>query len=65
MDTIRFRLDLFKIWVAGMTVPGELARVLVPLGTTTVFVDATNVITTGGVDAVEALLKAPGLRINR
>jgi adenine deaminase len=36
--------------------PGELARLIVPHGTTTVFVDTTNIITTGGVGAVRALL---------
>lgn len=36
--------------------PGELARLIVPFGTTTVFVDTTNIITTGGVTAVRALL---------
>ncbi|HWF40350.1 MAG TPA: adenine deaminase C-terminal domain-containing protein [Candidatus Acidoferrales bacterium] len=35
--------------------PGELARILVPLGTTTLFVDTTNIAHTGGVAAIEAL----------
>lgn len=35
--------------------PSELARVLVPLGTTTVFVDTTNNAHSGGVAAIEAL----------
>ncbi len=35
--------------------PGELARVLVPLGTTTLFVDTTNNAHTGGAPAVDAL----------
>jgi adenine deaminase len=36
--------------------PAELARVLVPLGTTTVFVDTTNISHVGGVPAVRALM---------
>ena len=36
--------------------PGELARVLVPLGTTTVFVDTVNIAHTGGKAAVKALM---------
>ncbi len=35
--------------------PGELARILVPRGTTTVFVDTTNIAHTGGVEAIQAL----------
>lgn len=35
---------------------GELARVLVPLGTTSLFVDTTNIAHTGGIEAVEALM---------
>jgi adenine deaminase len=38
--------------------PGELARVLLPLGTTTVFVDTTNNAHTGGVDAVNVLRRS-------
>ncbi|MFI6908246.1 adenine deaminase C-terminal domain-containing protein [Nonomuraea sp. NPDC050394] len=38
--------------------PDELARVLVPLGTTTVVVDTTNVLHTGGPRAVRALVDA-------
>jgi adenine deaminase len=38
--------------------PGELARVLVPLGTTTLFVDTTNIAHTGGVAAIEALKRS-------
>ena len=36
--------------------PAELARVLLPLGTTTLFVDTTNMAHVGGVPAVEALM---------
>jgi adenine deaminase len=36
--------------------PGELARALVPRGTTSLFVDTTNVAHTGGVAAVRALM---------
>ncbi|WP_033292558.1 adenine deaminase C-terminal domain-containing protein [Amycolatopsis jejuensis] len=36
--------------------PGELARVVVPLGCTTVFVDTTNIITTGGPDGVRSVI---------
>lgn len=45
-------VDTTSLW------PGELARVLVPRGTTTVFVDMSNVITTGGPAAVEGLIRA-------
>lgn len=45
-------VDTTSLW------PGELARVLVPLGTTTVFVDMSNVITTGGPAAVRGLIDA-------
>ncbi len=45
-------VDATSLW------PGELARVLVPLGTTTVFVDTTNVLTTGGPEAVRGLIEA-------
>lgn len=45
-------IDTTLLW------PGELARVLVPRGTTTVFVDTTNVITTGGIEAVRSLMDA-------
>lgn len=38
--------------------PGELARVLVPLGTTALFVDSTNVAPTGGAAAIRALQSA-------
>ena len=38
--------------------PGELARVLLPLGTTTVFVDTTNNAHTGGVEAVDVLRRS-------
>lgn len=38
--------------------PGELARVLVPLGTTTVFVDTTNIAHTGGTAAIKMLIDA-------
>lgn len=38
--------------------PGELARVLVPLGTTALFVDSTNVAPTGGAAAISALRDA-------
>lgn len=38
--------------------PGELARVLLPLGTTSVFVDNTNNAHTGGIAAVEAMQRA-------
>lgn len=38
--------------------PGELARVLVPLGTTTVVVDTTNNAHSGGVAAIDALRSA-------
>lgn len=38
--------------------PSELARVLVPLGTTTVFVDTTNNAHSGGIDAINALRKS-------
>jgi adenine deaminase len=36
--------------------PDELARVLVPMGTTTLFVDTTNISHVGGVPAVRALM---------
>jgi adenine deaminase len=35
--------------------PGELARILVPRGTTAVFVDTTNIAHTGGIEAIQAL----------
>jgi adenine deaminase len=35
--------------------PGQLARLLVPLGTTSLFVDTTNIAHTGGVGAIQAL----------
>ncbi len=38
--------------------PGELARVLLPLGTTTIFVDNTNNAHTGGIKAVEEMRRA-------
>lgn len=38
--------------------PGELARVLVPLGTTSVVVDMSNIISTGGPDAVLGLMRS-------
>ncbi|MFK0278636.1 adenine deaminase C-terminal domain-containing protein [Ensifer sp. NPDC090286] len=38
--------------------PGELARVLLPLGTTTVVVDTTNNAHTGGVEAVDVLRRS-------
>jgi adenine deaminase len=38
--------------------PSELARVLVPLGTTTLFVDTVNIAHTGGTPAVQGLIKA-------
>jgi len=38
--------------------PGELARALVPLGTTTVFVDTTNIAHTGGVAAIQGLMNS-------
>lgn len=38
--------------------PSELARLIVPLGTTTVFVDTTNISHTGGARAVMALMRA-------
>ncbi len=38
--------------------PGELARVLLPLGTTSVFVDNTNNAHTGGIAAVDAMQRA-------
>lgn len=45
-------VDTTSLW------PGELARVLTPRGTTTVFVDMSNVVTTGGPEAVRGLIEA-------
>ncbi len=45
-------VDTTSLW------PGELARVLVPLGTTTVIVDSTNVVTMGGPAMVRGLIEA-------
>lgn len=42
-------VDTTMLW------PDELARVLVPLGTTTVFVDMTNVVHNGGIAAAKEL----------
>ena len=52
MIDCHMHVDTTSLW------PGELARVLVPRGTTTVFVDHTNVIATGGLDAVKSLMDA-------
>lgn len=41
-----------------LVAPGELARVLLPSGTTTLFVDTTNVYYTGGAEAVLALIRS-------
>jgi adenine deaminase len=38
--------------------PGELARLIVPLGTTSLFIDTTNIAHTGGVEAIQALMKS-------
>jgi len=46
------RRDTTYLWSA------ELARVLVPLGTTSLFVDTTNIAHTGGADAVDALRRS-------
>lgn len=43
-------VDTTALW------PGQLARLLVPLGTTTVVVDTSNVVTTGGPAAVRGLI---------
>lgn len=45
-------VDTTMLW------PNELARALVPLGTTTVFVDTVNVAHNGGAAAVQALMDA-------
>lgn len=45
-------VDTTMLW------PSELARVLVPLGTTTVFVDTVNVAHNGGTDAIKAMMAA-------
>lgn len=45
-------VDTTMLW------PDELARVLVPLGTTTVFVDMTNVVHNGGIAAAKELADA-------
>jgi adenine deaminase len=43
-------VDTTQLW------PGELARVLVPLGTTTVFVDTVNIAHVGGTAAIQGLM---------
>lgn len=45
-------VDTTMLW------PSELARVLVPLGTTTVFVDMVNIAHNGGKAAIKAMMKA-------
>lgn len=45
-------VDTTMLW------PNELAKVLVPLGTTTVFVDMTNVVHNGGIAAAKELAEA-------
>ncbi|MEJ0000933.1 MAG: adenine deaminase C-terminal domain-containing protein [Verrucomicrobiota bacterium] len=52
MIDAHMHVDTTLLW------PTELARVLVPLGTTSVFVDTTNVSHTGGKDAVRALMES-------
>lgn len=49
MIDAHMHVDTTYLWSA------ELARVLVPLGTTSLFVDTTNIAHTGGAEAVEAL----------
>lgn len=45
-------VDTTMLW------PNELARVLVPLGTTTLFVDTVNVAHNGGKEAIKAMMKS-------
>ena len=45
-------VDTTMLW------PSELARVLVPLGTTTVFVDMVNIAHNGGKAAIKAMMEA-------
>lgn len=49
MIDAHMHVDTTYLWSA------ELARVLVPLGTTSLFVDTTNIAHTGGIEAVTAL----------
>lgn len=52
MIDAHMHVDTTYLWA------NELARVLVPLGTTSLFVDTTNIAHTGGVDAVEAMMQS-------
>lgn len=45
-------VDTTMLW------PNELSRILVPLGTTTVFVDTVNIAHNGGMAAIKALMEA-------
>lgn len=49
MIDAHMHVDTTGLW------PGELARVIVPRGTTSLFVDSTNVAPTGGAEAIRAL----------